>query len=54
MGTDFASAVRAEPVDGSPPLRSRAWVAPLCWTAVLLDGFDAVVLGAVAPTPRPS
>lgn len=38
----------------SPPvpgllLKSPGWVAPLCWTAVLLDGFDAVVLGAVMP-----
>lgn len=34
---------------GSPVLRGRAWVAPLCWFAVLLDGFDAVVLGAIMP-----
>ena len=26
------------------------WVLPLCWTAVLLDGFDLVVLGTVIPT----
>src|SRR5574340_1476790 len=26
------------------------WVAPLCWIAVLLDGFDLVVLGAVIPS----
>ncbi|NUL47840.1 aromatic acid/H+ symport family MFS transporter [Cellulosimicrobium funkei] len=32
-----------------PVLRGRAWVAPLCWFAVLLDGFDAVVLGAIMP-----
>ncbi|MEV6229316.1 aromatic acid/H+ symport family MFS transporter [Saccharopolyspora shandongensis] len=25
------------------------WVLPLCWTAVLLDGFDLVVLGSVLP-----
>jgi benzoate transport len=25
------------------------WVAVLCWTAVALDGFDLVVLGAVTP-----
>lgn len=31
-------------------LRGRAWVAPLCWIAVLLDGFDAVVLGALLPS----
>ncbi|WP_344119049.1 aromatic acid/H+ symport family MFS transporter [Kocuria aegyptia] len=40
-----SSSSRARPV-----LRSRAWVAPLCWIAVLLDGFDAVVLGAVLPS----
>ncbi|MFD0854165.1 MFS transporter, partial [Actinomadura adrarensis] len=28
---------------------ARAWVAPLCWIAVLLDGFDMVVLGTVLP-----
>lgn len=26
------------------------WVAILCWTAVVLDGFDLVVLGALIPT----
>lgn len=31
----------------------RAWAVPLCWTAVLLDGFDLVVLGTVLPVlPR--
>jgi len=28
------------------------WVAPLCWIAVLLDGFDMVVLGTVIPSLR--
>lgn len=28
---------------------SRGWVLPLCWSAVLLDGFDLVVLGTVLP-----
>jgi len=38
------------PADIRPPLLSgRSWVAPLCWLAVLLDGFDAVVLGAAMP-----
>jgi AAHS family benzoate transporter-like MFS transporter len=33
------------------PTRSNgAWVATLCWLAVLLDGFDLVVLGAVLPS----
>jgi len=27
-----------------------AWVGTLCWLAVLLDGFDLVVLGAVLPS----
>ena len=26
------------------------WVAPLCWIAVLLDGFDLVVVGTVVTT----
>ncbi|GAB2664390.1 MFS transporter [Nocardia goodfellowii] len=29
---------------------AASWVAALCWTAVLLDGFDLVVLGAVIPS----
>lgn len=29
---------------------SATWVASLCWVAVLLDGFDLVVLGAVIPS----
>ncbi|MGY1824078.1 MFS transporter [Geodermatophilus sp. SYSU D00079] len=35
--------------------RTRAaagWVAPLCWIAVLLDGFDLVVVGTVVPALR--
>ncbi|MGY1722668.1 MFS transporter [Blastococcus sp. SYSU DS0533] len=32
--------------------RAAGWVAPLCWIAVLLDGFDLVVVGAVIPTLR--
>lgn len=41
------------PATGSPaPAAARAagWVAPLCWIAVLLDGFDLVVVGTVVPT----
>jgi AAHS family benzoate transporter-like MFS transporter len=39
---------------GRPGAASRAagWVAPLCWIAVLLDGFDLVVVGTVIPTLR--
>jgi benzoate transport len=29
--------------------RHAAWVAPLCWLAVALEGFDLVVLGVVIP-----
>ena len=29
---------------------SAAWVLTLCWAAVVLDGFDLVVLGALIPT----
>ena len=32
--------------------RAAGWVAPLCWIAVLLDGFDLVVVGTVVPTLR--
>jgi AAHS family benzoate transporter-like MFS transporter len=32
------------------PATARSWVVPLAWTAVLLDGFDLVVLGSVLPT----
>ncbi|MET0187502.1 MAG: MFS transporter, partial [Pseudonocardia sediminis] len=30
--------------------RHRGWVAPLCWSAVALEGFDLVVLGVVLPS----
>ncbi|WP_243470024.1 MFS transporter [Klenkia marina] len=30
--------------------RAAGWVAPLCWIAVVLDGFDLVVVGTVVPT----
>jgi MFS family permease len=30
--------------------RAAGWVAPLCWVAVVLDGFDLVVVGTVVPT----
>ncbi|WP_430333555.1 MFS transporter [Rhodococcus sp. ACT016] len=32
--------------------QTALWVAPLCWIAVLLDGFDMVVLGTVIPSLR--
>ena len=32
--------------------RAAGWVAALCWTAVLLDGFDLVVVGTVVPSLR--
>ena len=35
-----------------PASRAAGWVAPLCWIAVLLDGFDLVVVGTVVPTLR--
>jgi MFS transporter, AAHS family, benzoate transport protein len=40
------SAVRAP---GEGTARAAGWVAPLCWLAVLLDGFDLVVVGTVVP-----
>ncbi|MPQ96995.1 MFS transporter [Modestobacter sp. I12A-02628] len=32
--------------------RGAGWVTSLCWVAVLLDGFDLVVVGTVVPTLR--
>jgi AAHS family benzoate transporter-like MFS transporter len=32
-----------------PRARHAGWVAPLCWLAVALEGFDLVVLGVVLP-----
>lgn len=55
IGSDSpVSSTATSPSQGSAPgkgliLKSPLWVAPLCWIAVLLDGFDAVVLGAVMP-----
>ena len=34
---------------GATRVGNSRWVAPLCWAAVLLDGFDLVVLGTVIP-----
>lgn len=34
---------------GTTLTRAAGWVAPLCWIAVLLDGFDLVVVGTVVP-----
>ena len=34
---------------GEEEKRVNKWVLPLCWAAVLLDGFDLVVLGTVIP-----
>ncbi|WP_051792476.1 MFS transporter [Amycolatopsis jejuensis] len=36
-------------VPADPRARYARWVAPLCWTAVALEGFDLVVLGVVLP-----
>ena len=36
--------------EADPRARHRGWVAPLCWSAVALDGFDLVVLGVVLPS----
>ncbi|MGY1692854.1 MFS transporter [Geodermatophilus sp. SYSU D01105] len=37
---------------GGTAARAVGWVAPLCWVAVLLDGFDLVVVGTVVPALR--
>ncbi|MGS0687628.1 MFS transporter [Nakamurella sp. GG22] len=41
-------------IDRGGPVNPRAhyagWVAPLCWSAVALEGFDLVVLGVVLPS----
>src|SRR6476646_4585362 len=34
----------------NPREKYAAWVAPLCWCAVALEGFDLVVLGVVLPS----
>ncbi len=34
----------------NPRAQFAGWVAPLCWIAVALEGFDLVVLGAVLPS----
>lgn len=41
----------AESREDRPAANSRTgWVAPLCWSAVALEGFDLVVLGVVLPS----
>jgi len=34
----------------NPRAQYAGWVAPLCWSAVALEGFDLVVLGVVLPS----
>jgi AAHS family benzoate transporter-like MFS transporter len=43
------SATPATTATGQAVARSAGWVAALCWIAVLLDGFDLVVVGTVIP-----
>ena len=33
----------------NPRAKYAGWVAPLCWLAVALEGYDLVVLGVVTP-----
>jgi benzoate transport len=44
------STTPTRPTTSGTAARSLGWVAPLCWVAVLLDGFDLVVVGTVVPT----
>ena len=48
MGTTSATAARTGNRSGAA--RSTFMVTLLCWVAVLLDGFDMVVIGAVLPS----
>ena len=34
----------------NPRAGYAGWVAPLCWSAVALEGYDLVVLGVVLPS----
>ncbi|SFT52687.1 benzoate transport [Geodermatophilus amargosae] len=44
------STTPVRPTPSGTAARAAGWVAPLCWVAVLLDGFDLVVVGTVVPT----
>jgi MFS transporter, AAHS family, benzoate transport protein len=44
------STTPVRPTPSGTAARAAGWVAPLCWIAVLLDGFDLVVVGTVVPT----
>jgi benzoate transport len=46
------STTPTRPTTSGTAARAVGWVAPLCWVAVLLDGFDLVVVGTVLPTLR--
>jgi benzoate transport len=48
--TVSSAPVQSPAGSGRPTARAVGWVAPLCWVAVLLDGFDLVVVGTVVPT----
>ena len=46
----MTDASRSRVAAGGPGRTGRSsWVAPLCWSAVALEGFDLVVLGVVLP-----
>ncbi len=47
---DDVSSIPATGSSAPTTTRAAGWVAPLCWIAVLLDGFDLVVVGTVVPT----
>lgn len=54
MSTDSTSTPGTRPspagrARGGPGPEHAAWVRPLCWAAVALEGFDLVVLGVVLP-----
>ena len=44
------SSTPATGISAPASARAAGWVAALCWIAVLLDGFDLVVVGTVVPT----
>jgi benzoate transport len=46
------STTPTRPTTSGTATGAAGWVAPLCWVAVLLDGFDLVVVGTVLPTLR--
>lgn len=50
MNASSENTTQIAPTNHSKPTKSAAWVIILCFTAIIFDGYDLVVYGAVVPS----